>query len=99
MSAVDFPGAARALDGLADALEADASLNPDEALRKAVWGDPHTPYPSDDAPGADAFEEAHSAMEAKTGFQGAGIDGVPRAVAIAAAREEAARYRSYGGGR
>lgn len=98
MSAVDFAAAARALDGLADALEADRGLDPDQALRLAVWGDPRAPYPGDHAPGAAAFDEAHSAMEAKTGYRAA-VERIPRGEAIAAARAEAARYRSYGGGR
>jgi hypothetical protein len=99
MSAVDFEAVARVLDGLADALETDRGLNPDQALRRAVWGDADKAYPGDHAPGADLFDEAHTALEAATESQGAGIERVPRDEAVVAARAEAVRYRTCGGGR
>lgn len=87
---------ADALERAANAMQANPRLDPDSAVRFAVWGDPNTPYPGDDAPGAETFDYAESAIECYCGWQGNGIDRIPRRDAIRAARAEAARYRSYG---
>ncbi|MFJ8006120.1 hypothetical protein [Streptomyces fagopyri] len=91
---MNFVAVARVLDEAADLMEADRTLDPDGAVRLAVWGDPETPYPGDNAPGADEFNEASSAIECKCGYQGNGIRDIPQRDAIAAARAEAARFRS-----
>ncbi|MFD0209162.1 hypothetical protein ACFVH9_08490 [Streptomyces hirsutus] len=99
MSSVDFKGVARLLAAAANAMERNSRLNPDEALRRVLWGDAQAPYPGDGKPGADLYDEAHTAIEAKTGWQGHGIDRIPAKEAIPAAREEAARFHELGGGR
>ena len=92
---MDFAAVADTLTRTADALEHSPYLNPDAAVRFAVWGNSETPYPGDDAPGAAEFDEATSAIECYCGWQGNGIADIPRDEAIAAARAEAARFRSY----
>ncbi|MFC8332776.1 hypothetical protein [Streptomyces olivaceus] len=99
MSAVDFTGVARVLDAAADAMERNGRLNADQALRLVVWGAASAAYPGDGEPGADVYDEAHTAIESKTGWQGHGIGHIHRAEAVTAARAEAARYRAMGGGR
>ncbi|MFG3085107.1 hypothetical protein [Streptomyces parvulus] len=96
---IDFTAVADALTRAATAMETNPNLDPDGAVRLAVWGNPDTPYPGDNAPGADAFNEAVSAIECYCGWQGNGIADIPVPEAIAAARAEAARFASYGGGR
>lgn len=94
----DFDATARALESAAGFMESSRDLNPDAAVRLAVWGKPNIPYPGDDAPGADAFNEATSAIKAHCGWQANGIDRIPQGEAITAAHAEAARFRSYVGG-
>lgn len=96
---MDFAATANALDRAATAMQGNPALDPDAAVRQAVWGNPETKYPGDGQPGADVFDDATSAIECYCGWQGNGIDRIPRSQAIAAARAEAARFRSYGGGR
>ncbi|MFJ4627129.1 hypothetical protein [Streptomyces sp. NPDC088847] len=91
----NFKGIARVLRESAAAMEADPSLDPDGAVRQAVWGHRDAPFPGDGQPGADLFDEASSAIECKTGWQGHGIEHIPQAEAIAAARAEAARFGRY----
>ncbi|PSK52432.1 hypothetical protein B0E38_04758 [Streptomyces sp. 111WW2] len=98
MSAVDFKGVARLLAAAATAMERNPRLNPDQALRLVVWGDARAQYPGAGEPGADLYDEAHTAIEAKTGWQGHGIDHIPAKEAIPAARAEAARFHEMGGG-
>ncbi|MFD9903886.1 hypothetical protein [Streptomyces sp. NPDC059063] len=86
---------ARTLDALADALEDNPRLNPDTALRLAVWGDRNARFPGDGALGATLFTECESAMECRLGWPAQGIAHVDRLPAISAARAEAARFRSY----
>lgn len=94
---MNFGAVARVLRAAADAMEADASLDPDGAVRAAVWGDPDAEYPGDDEPGSQVFDEAESAIECFCGYQGNGIADIPQAQAIEAARSEAARfYRERG---
>ena len=92
---MDFAAIADVLERAATAMENNTELDPDGAVRLAVWGDPETPYPGDNAPGADVFDDASSAIECFCGWQGNGIDRIPAAEAIEAARAEAARFRSY----
>jgi hypothetical protein len=92
----NWTAVADALGRVADALERMPHLDPDAAVRLVVWGHPETPYPGDDAPGADLFDEVSSLIECATGWQGNGIADVPVADAITAARSEAARIRSFG---
>jgi hypothetical protein len=92
---MDFAATASTLDQAADLMQANPNLDPDGAVRQAVWGNPETPYPGDNAPGAGIFDDATSAIECFCGYQGNGIAGIPRAEAIEAARAEAARFRSY----
>lgn len=99
MSAVDFSAVAHVLDATAEALGRYPGLTPDEALRLAVWGTSRAQYPGEGEPGADLYDEAHTAIESKTGWQGHGIDHIPSAEAMTAARAEAARFREMGGGR
>ncbi|HEX9755732.1 MAG TPA: hypothetical protein VGA42_08485 [Gemmatimonadales bacterium] len=92
---MDFAATASTLDKAADLMEAHPHLDPDGAVRQAIWGDPETKYPGDNAPGADAFDEASTAIECFCGYQGNGIASIPRTEAIEAARAEASRFRSY----
>ncbi|MEL3944851.1 hypothetical protein [Streptomyces sp. LNU-CPARS28] len=98
----NFAAAADALERAAIAMENNPGLDPDGAVRIAVWGHPDTPYPDDgQGPGVEAFDLAECAIEskvaAKYGYDaGDGIDHLDRSDAIAAARAEAARFRSYG---
>lgn len=94
----DFAGIADVLTRAADLMEADPDMDPDGAVRQVVWGDPETLYPGDGEPGADLFDEAESAIECFCSYQNSGIQDIPRRDAIEAARAEAARFRSYGGG-
>jgi hypothetical protein len=101
---MDHAAVADVLERAATAMTNNPALDPDGAVRLAVWGHPETPYPGDQEPGAEAFDYAESAIECwiaeKHGYDpGGGIDHLDRADAIEAARAEAARYRSYGGGR
>jgi hypothetical protein len=80
---------------VADAMEADATLDPDGSVRLVVWGDADAEYPGDDAPGAEVFGEVESAIECFCGYRGHGIADIPQGEAIAAARAEAARFSSY----
>lgn len=96
---MDFAATADVLERAATAMDTNPALDPDGAVRLAVWGNPDTPYPDDDnAPGCDLFDEASSAIECFCGYQGNGIEQIPRRDAIEAARAEAARFRSYVGG-
>ncbi|MFC8515505.1 hypothetical protein [Streptomyces sp. NPDC057257] len=95
---MDFAAVADTLDRAADLMENDPDLDPDGAVRLAVWGNSETPYPGDGEPGADLFDEASSAIECFCGWQGHGIQQIPQAEAIGAARAEADRFRSYGDG-
>ncbi|MFF7142286.1 hypothetical protein ACFZB5_13690 [Streptomyces nodosus] len=100
---MDLTAVADALERAATAMETNPRLDPDGAVRLAVWGNPETPYPGDQAPGAATFQEAETAIEswiaAKHGYNpSGGIDHLNQAEAITAARAKAARYRSYGGG-
>lgn len=95
-----FAAIADTLTAAADAMENAPGLDPDGAVRQALWGHPDTPYPGDNAPGADLFDEAESAIECYIANQdghdpGDGIDRIPPQRAIEAARAEAARFRSY----
>ncbi|NUS78486.1 MAG: hypothetical protein HOV70_20120 [Streptomyces sp.] len=97
---MDFAAVADALTRAATAMENNAALDPDGAVRLAVWGNSETPYPDDDnSPGCDTFDEASSAIECFCGYQGNGIADIPRLEAIEAARAEADRFKSYAGGR
>ncbi|MGJ3558981.1 hypothetical protein ACR6C2_08360 [Streptomyces sp. INA 01156] len=89
---------ARLLAAAANAMERNSRLNLDQALRLVLWGDARAPYPGDGQPGAALYDEAHTAIEAKTGRQGCGIDRIPAEEAIPAAREEATRFHRLGGG-
>ncbi len=96
---MNFAAVADVLERAATAMENNPCLDPDGAVRLAVWGNPETPYPDDDnSPGCDLYDEAHSAIECFCGYQGNGIQDIPRRDAIEAARAEAARFRSYTGG-
>jgi hypothetical protein len=94
----DFAGIADVLTRAADLMDADPGLDPDGAVRQAVWDNPETPYPGDGEPGADLFDVAASAIECFCGYQGNGIQDIPRRDAIEAARTEASRFASYAGG-
>jgi hypothetical protein len=96
---MDFAAVADTLTRAATAMENNPQLDPDGAVRLAVWGNSETPYPGDGAPGADLFDEAESAIECYCGWQGNGIQQIPQDEAIAAARAEAERFASYAGGR
>ena len=93
---MNFYAVACVLDAAAEAMEGDPSLDPDAAVRLAVWGDPEASYPGDEGTGAEEFNEAESAIECYCGWQGNGIQQIPRDEAIAAARAEAARFSGYG---
>lgn len=99
MSGVDFQGVAEVLTTAANAMERDPRLDPDNAVRLAVWGVPNAVVPQRQTTESDLYDVAVSAIECQTGWQGEGIAQVPRREAIQAAREEAARFGSYGGGR
>lgn len=93
-----FTAVAAALTGAADAMDANPTLTPDQALRLAIWGNAETPHPGKDEPGADTYDSASALIEAYCGYQGHGIRVIPQHDAIQAARTEAARYHTYGGG-
>ncbi|MEU5596642.1 hypothetical protein [Streptomyces sp. NPDC020298] len=95
---MDFAAVAGVLENAATIMDAHPNLNPDQAVRQAVFGNPHAHVPERQTTEADLYDEAHSLIEAYCGWQGNGIDRIPRQEAIDAARTEAARYRSYGGG-
>jgi hypothetical protein len=100
---MDFAAVADALERAADLMEQNPDLDPDGAVRQAVWGHPETPYPGDQEPGAETFDYAESAIECfiagEQGYDpGEGIQHLNRADAIDAARMEADRYRSRVGG-
>ncbi|MCX5285940.1 hypothetical protein [Streptomyces sp. NBC_00198] len=98
--AADWDAVADVLERAATAMVTNRRLNPDAAVRLAVWGSPDTPYPDDDnAPGCDLFDEAASLIECFCGWQGNGIAAIPADEAIDAARTEAERVRPYGSGR
>lgn len=99
MSSVDFQGVAEVLTTAANAMERDPGLDPDRAVRLAVWGVADAVVPQRQTTESDLYDEAVSAIECKTGWQGEGIADTPRQDAIRAARAEAARFGSYGGGR
>lgn len=92
---MNFAATARVLNLAADAMEADATLDPDGAVRLAVWGDPDAKYPGDNAPGAEVFDAAESSIEVVCGYQGNGVADIPQPLAIRAARAEATRFSSY----
>lgn len=97
---MDFAAVADVLERAATAMETNPALDPDGAVRLAVWGDPETPYPGDQEPGAEVFDHAESAIECfvanEQGYDpGDGIQHLTQADAIDAARMEAGRYRSY----
>ena len=94
-----YQAIADALTKAADALGNDPSLDPDRALRIAIWNNPNAVYPGHHAPAADTYDQATSAILTATGMHGHDIASIPRHTAITAARSEAARFRSYGGGR
>lgn len=99
----DWAAAIECFDKVADILDEQPGLDPDGAVRLAIWGNVDTPYPGDDEPGADTFDEVESAIEcyiarADGDDPGNGIAWIPAARAAAACRAEAARYRSYGDG-
>lgn len=96
---VDFREIAKVLEDAATAMERDKSLDPDEAVRLTVWGVRDAHVPQRPTTESDLYDEATSAIEVRCGWQECGIAGIPRKDAIQAARAEAARYRSYGGGR
>ncbi|GHI41895.1 hypothetical protein [Streptomyces violascens] len=45
------------LDKVASTLENSTGLNPDQAVRLAIWGDADTPDPEHGTPSADMFRE------------------------------------------
>ncbi|MHB9857642.1 hypothetical protein [Streptomyces sp. YIM S03343] len=95
----DHAGIADALTKMADALDRYPDLDPDRALRIAIWNNPNASYPGHHAPAADLYDETVSAILTAAGMRGASIDNVPRPAAILAARTEAARFQSYGSSR
>lgn len=92
---LEWSEVADTLDTVATLLENTPGLDPDGAVRLAIWGDPDTPYPGDEAPGAELFDMVTTLIECKTGWQGNGIDRTPAAEAITAARDEAWRVRKF----
>lgn len=99
MSSPEFGEVAHVLTAAANAMRRDPRLDPDNAVRVAVWGVPDAVVPQRQTVESDLYDEAVSAIEVKCGWQGEGIARIPREQAIDAARDEADRYRSYGGGR
>jgi hypothetical protein len=88
------------LNKAADLMETTPGLDPDGAVRKAVWGSRNAPYPGDNAPGAEEFDEAESLIECYIADEdgddpGNGIAWIPAPRAITAARAEADRVRAY----
>lgn len=96
---MDFAAVADVLERAATAMETTPGLDPDGAVRLAVWGTSDAHAPVRQTTESDLYDEAVTAIEAKCGWQGHGIDRIPVREAIDAARQEAARFRSYGGDR
>lgn len=99
----DWTPVVETLDKVAGILDEQPGLDPDGAVRLAVWGNSDTPYPGDDEPGADVFEHVEMLIEGYIAAQdghdcGDGIAWVPPNRAIEACRAEAARFRSLGYG-
>ena len=92
----DWSEIADTLATVANLLEQAPGLDPDGAVRLAIWGDANATYPGDTEPGAALFDEVESAIECKTGWQGNGIAHIPAAEAATAARDEAWRFRKLG---
>ncbi|MEV0090430.1 hypothetical protein [Streptomyces sp. NPDC050738] len=100
----DWTPVVEMLDKVAGLLDEDAALDPDGAVRLAIWGSPNIPYPDDDnAPGTELFDAVENLIEGYIANQdghdcGDGIDWIPADRAAAACRAEAARFRSLGYG-
>jgi hypothetical protein len=91
---VNRAATARVLAFAADAMVIEVSLDPDAALRLAVWDDPDAPDPAPGAPGADVFAEAGSLLAGACHVQRDDLARVPRLDAISAARAQAAQVLS-----
>ncbi|MHA4819475.1 hypothetical protein ACXZ65_34560 [Streptomyces aculeolatus] len=99
----DFASIARTLNAVAEALESRSHLDPDAAVRMVIWGTPKAHVPDRETTDSLLYSEVVTAIEGydanKNGYEcGNGIDRLDRRAAIAAALQEAARFRSYSGG-
>lgn len=100
MSAADWARVADVLDDAADFLERTPGLDPDGAVRKAVWGTPDAHVPERETADSELYATVTSAIEAwdadRHGYEpGNGIADLDVEDAITAARAEAGRFRSY----
>lgn len=89
---------AAALTKVAETLENSTNLDPDGAVRLIIWGAIDAPYPGDNMPGADLFDEVESLIECYIAREdgddpGEGIAWIPPDRAAAACRAEAQRWR------
>lgn len=96
-----FRAIAAALTGAADAMERNASLDPDGAVRLVIWGTPDAHMPYDQTADSDLYDDVTSVIECYDadlhGYDpGNGIEKLSSADAIRAARAEAQRFCSYG---
>lgn len=96
----DFRAIAKTLETTAALLEANPRLDPDAAVRQAIWGTPAAHVPVNDTADSRVYDDVTSAIEGYDaqlhGYEcGDGIDRMPRGNGIRAARAEAARFRSY----
>jgi hypothetical protein len=92
---------AATLDEVGDHLSRTPDLDPDGALRLAIWGTPDTARPVGNTADTALFDEVEPLIEgydaARHGYEcGDGIAGIDRDAAIVACRAVAARIRSYG---
>ncbi|MEV5944526.1 hypothetical protein [Streptomyces sp. NPDC051994] len=90
---------AATLTKVAETLDNSTGVDPDNAVRLIIWGDADAPYPGDNAPGADLFNEVTSLIECHIARQdrddpGNGIAWIPPARAAAACRAEAQRWQA-----
>lgn len=96
----DFRAIAAALETTARLMESRPELDPDGAVRMAIWGTPEAMLPAEDTTDSLLYDDAVSAIECydadKNGYDpGDGIQRLDRSAAIEAARVEARRFRSY----
>ncbi len=81
-------------------LKAQPRLDPDGAVRVAIWGTPDAKVPVDPTADSLVYDEVTTAIECWDAYEnnyepGNGIDHLDRRAALEAAQAEARRFRSY----
>ncbi|MBZ6258840.1 hypothetical protein KVH22_25325 [Streptomyces olivaceus] len=87
---MDRAAVAAALVRAATAMENNPRLDPDAAVRVAIFGHPKA-HPGFGQGGGDLFDQVTGTLRAACQWPTARIDGIPREQAITAAYAEAAR--------